>query len=183
MGWLIAIGLATGMLIYSLTARAGIRNATADDVEYLARMLCMHTSLTEAEWVGLAWLVINRINTGRCETVRECVTSPRWSTNEERRRRLAAPSGYTDGSGKPAPPDSPRWREALELSERILRGEVPNPIGARMHFIHPQSLRGCSEEGWSDGDYECRNGKLWPLWALPEYADQEPMYIGITLFS
>ena len=184
MWWIIALGAGIG-IIWGISRAASAHGVpdTDENVEYLARMLCMHSSLTEPEWIGLSWLVLNRIQAGRCRTVRECVTSTSWSTNEERRRRLAAPSGYQDASGKPAPPDSPRWEEALALAEEILQGQHPNPIGQRRHFIHPQALHDCTAEGSRDGNYECRGGKLYPLWALPEYAEQTPIMIGITLFS
>jgi hypothetical protein len=181
MWWIIGI-VSAGMLFYCLSAHAGSTKGD-EDVEYLARMLTMHDTLTEPEWAGISWVVLNRIRAGRCSTVRECVTSTSWSANDERRARLAAPAGWTDSRGNPSPLDNPRWTEALEFASAVIAGQVENPIGGRRHFIHPASLRTCTDEGVISGAYICQDGKRYPLWAVSGYAAHEPIMIHRTLFS
>jgi hypothetical protein len=164
-------------------ARADYPDDVAEDREYLARLLIMQDVLTQDEWAGIAWVALNRIHEGQCDTMRECVTSSNWSTNEERRARVAAPAGWVDRWGHPSPPDSPRWSEALEFASAVLAGEIPNPIGERRHFIHPESLHTCIDEGVITGEYICQDGRKYPLWAVPGYSEHEPIMIHRTLFS
>jgi hypothetical protein len=185
MFWVIGIGIGVVAFLLSRQASAGMTQIglTTEDVEYLARMMAIeHPNGSDDELVGIAWVGINRLRSGRFgSTMRDVVTAVNFAgggANGDRYRRIiVSPSGYVE-DGRRSPVDHPQYDRIIDLCFQVAQGEAPTPIGDRLHFIHPRNMENCSREGERDGGRVCYSGKWVPSWAAVE-----PLWIGETLFS
>lgn len=128
------------------SGQKGARQWTADDRDILARSLVYETgAIGYPEDAAVAWVAINRaLTTGK--SLRKVIVDPSYTGTgkemEEYRRAIVAPAGYNS----PAPY---RWKSPLDYSTyarafkeagELLSGTIPNPIGPRQGYCHPQAM-------------------------------------------
>jgi len=148
------------------------------DAEWLARV-----AVEEAggggrgeEWHGIMFVALNRASRHN-ESLEETVATTSWSGGGDRGRR------YVERIRSDHPLEHRNYPEALATAQRLLAGEISNPIGDRRHFFHPNGMPSCEVDGeWYDRKL-CVDGHLWPRWATPEHATYPPIQVGRAIFS
>lgn len=164
--------------------------ADPSDAEYLARILMIEAaSGARNEWAAIAWVAVNRARRAQ-SSVRAVVASNAWfgsgASAESAIRRVQAPSGSRP-DGRTAPPQYAQYPSALSFATALLEGRVPNPIGPRRHFVHPQSLPICTPDTAVPAGRVCVDGRLFPRWSVSTSrggsAEHEPIQIGRGVFS
>lgn len=194
-GWAVPIGLGiAAALMFTRQGRGHRPVVPMEDAEYLARVAILETGGggPPEEWAGVMNVALNRAE-HRGQTVRQVVTNCNWPGCSSRGRAfveaVAAPGGvgYRSEHGHGAPPDHRNWPMMMAFAQQVIIGAVENPIGPRRHFFHPGGMPSCGELApgeWNEsGSRICVEGKLWPRWSMPQYAEYPPMRVGRAVFS
>lgn len=86
---------------------------------------------------AIGWTILNRLRDGRYgDGIKGVIRKPwayePWMTREDELMGIS--------------PDSPGYKNAYELSGKILRGEVEDPTGGATHFLNPEVIKGRGEK-------------------------------------
>lgn len=111
---------------------------TPENREWLARILMTehNNPKSKTEWLGIAWVAINRaVSQGK--TIRQVVDTSAWF-GASPPDRLYGNALLTKGRGP----------EAVALADKIFEGDTSNPIGKREKFVHPGGMPKCSAFEW-----------------------------------
>lgn len=186
------IGLGAGVLVLAISraASATVRvpiSKTPENVEWLARVLMVEQSASGREppwdeWAGIAWVAINRAAKLNA-SIREVLlreSYPVWF-GASPPDRLYADDLLLKGNGP----------KALTFADRVLDGQVENPIGVRISFVHPKGLARCEQAGVLESRRICvmtSAGLRWlPVWAVSKddggVAKLDPMQHGAAVFA
>ena len=159
------------------------RKPTVEDEEYLAKVIVKEAGDTSAgpEWGGIAWVAINRANRKKV-SIKDVVAVTSWPGGGPRGRAFVA------DIKSDRPMESSRYPSALDIASSILRGEVPNPIGKRRHFVHKRGLKRCNApEGTKIGKFICIGGRKLPAWIVGKaqggLAGYTPIDVGRATFA
>jgi hypothetical protein len=187
-----AIAVGVGALAaYWLLRPRTVGAAAAGDVEWLARLITLEAGDIgpSDEWAGIMAVARNRAARAHTD-VRSVVTTTAWPGGGARGRAfveaIQQPGGigYRSASGHRAPPDHPRWRDALAFADELVQSGR-NPVGPREHFFHPGGMPRCDEGCGSNK--RCVDGRCWPTWGIPRAdggtAEYPPIRVGRAIFS
>jgi len=159
-------------------SQPGTRAWTAEDIEYLARVLILETGLSRntTEMIGIAWVAVNRA-LGQNRTIKQVVATTGWPGGGQRGDsfveaiQMNSP-GLTSSGLHSAAVGHPNIGKARALARQVLFGKTCNPIKTRTNFVHPEALSS-SLPSWSIA--QSKGGT-----ALD---DPGPLWISGALFS
>lgn len=202
-GEIVAVVLGVGLAFAARRALAGPevfaervvtwRAAAPQDAIWLARVALLEAGRGSDEELGaIMWVAINRAQIEGVP-VRDVVETTAWPGGGARGRAfveaVGAPGGvgYQSEFGHSSPLDHPRYGAALAYAEDLLAGRHPNRIGARTHFVHPQSLPRCAPGDAVPSGRLCVDGRAFPAWSVARSrggsAEFEPLRVGRAVFS
>lgn len=192
MWWGLAIGAVLVLALMNSPAEAAI--SPDNSPEWLARVVLLEAGDIGPgdEWAAIMQVGINRrAKPSYGDTLRSVVATTEWPGGGARGRAFVeavqAPGGqgYRSEYGHIAPPDHPRWRDALAMSVEVLRGYRHNIIGDRTHFFHPGGMPRCDRDGeWNpERTRICHDGRWWPVWAASGFSEFPPIRVGRAVFS
>lgn len=131
-------------------------NYNAEDRDYLIRTIAFEASKESDEGkAAVAYVILNRTKSGRWgDNIKDVVTHPwqfePWMTRRKEMENLS--------------PDDPRYRNAAQVADAVLSGEMPDPTAGATHFLNPTVVR------------QRRGG------SLPSWAHREGQPIGSHTF-
>ena len=126
---------------------ASAENFNAEDRDYLIRTMVFEAGTESDEGkAAVAHVVLNRERTGRWgNSLRQVVTArwqfEPWMTKREEIEALSL--------------SDPRYREAAQIADAVLSGEIPDPTAGATHFLNPKIVRkrrGGSLPTWAQGE-------------------------------
>jgi spore germination cell wall hydrolase CwlJ-like protein len=124
-----------------------IPNFDAEDRDYMIRTIAFESAgEPEQGKVAVAHVILNRIKHGGWgDTIKDVVTSPwqfePWMTKREEMEKLSA--------------NDPSYKDAAQIADAVLAGEVPDPTAGAMYFLNPTVVlerRGGSLPSWAQGE-------------------------------
>jgi spore germination cell wall hydrolase CwlJ-like protein len=124
-----------------------IAHFNAKDRDYMIRTIVFEADGESEEGkIAVAYVILNRIKSGAWgDSIKDVVTSPwqfePWMTKREAMEKLS--------------PDDPRYRNAAQIADVVLAGQVPDPTGGAMYFLNPTVVRerqGGSLPAWAQGE-------------------------------
>ena len=124
-----------------------IPNYDGEDRDYMIRTIVFEAAYESEEGkIAVAYVILNRIKSGGWgDSIKDVVTSPwqfePWMTRREEMEKLS--------------PDAPSYKNAAQIADAVLAGQVPDPTAGAMYFLNPTVVR------------ERRGGSL-PSWAQAE---------------
>lgn len=161
------------------------RAPSIEDEQYLAKVIVKEAGDIgpSMEWAGIAWAAVNRAN-ARKRSIKNVVAVLSWPGGGPRGR------AFVENIKSNALTRHARYPEALQIAASLLRGEIPNPIGSRTHFVHKRQggFKKCnSPTGTKIGKkFICENGIRVPIWSVSKtlggVAKIEPLDIGRATF-
>lgn len=157
----------------------------AGDVDALTRTLLVETSFArnrhpDEEFAAICFLAINRAK-DKGISLREAMIppgKPTWNNSSEFQERwFNAHVTFRR-----------QYAAARDFVERLLRNEIPNPIGPRKQLVHPGQLKNCNASNpCTNPRFMCVDGKCLPIWSVSKSkggaAPNEPIRIGKGIFS
>jgi len=123
-----------------------VPNTDPVERDYLIRTIAFEASGEPEEGkAAVAHVVLNRKRIGRWgDTIKDVVTHPwqfePWMTKRGEMERLSL--------------GDPRYRDAAEIADAVLTGEMPDPTAGATHFLNPtivRQRRGGSLPAWARG--------------------------------
>jgi len=130
------------------TLTAGIiPNYDAEDRDYMIRTIVFEAADESEEGkIAVAYVILNRIKSGGWgDSIKDVVTSPwqfePWMTRREEIEKLS--------------PDAPSYKNAAQIADAVLAGQVPDPTAGAMYFLNPtvvRERRGGSLPSWAQGE-------------------------------
>lgn len=127
--------------------KASAKNVNAEDRDYLVRTMVFEAGAEPDEGkAAVAHVILNRERSGRWgNSIRQVVTArwqfEPWMTKREEIEALS----LTD----------PRYRDAAQIADAVLSGEIPDPTAGATHFLNPKIVRqrrGGSLPAWAQGE-------------------------------
>lgn len=127
--------------------KASAKNVNAEDRDYLVRTMVFEAGAEPDEGkAAVAHVILNRERSGRWgNSIRQVVTArwqfEPWMTKREEIEALS----LTD----------PRYRDAAQIADAVLSGEIPDPTAGATHFLNPEIVRqrrGGSLPAWAQGE-------------------------------
>jgi spore germination cell wall hydrolase CwlJ-like protein len=124
-----------------------IPNFDAEDRDYMIRTIAFESAGEPEEGkVAVAHVILNRIKHGGWgDTIKDVVTSPwqfePWMTKREEMEKLS--------------PNDPSYKDAAQIADAVLAGQVPDPTAGAMYFLNPtvvRERRGGSLPSWAQGE-------------------------------
>jgi spore germination cell wall hydrolase CwlJ-like protein len=124
-----------------------IPNYDAEDRDYMIRTIVFEAADESEEGkIAVAYVILNRIKSGGWgDSIKDVVTSPwqfePWMTRREEIEKL--------------PPDAPSYKNAAQIADAVLAGQVPDPTAGAMYFLNPtvvRERRGGSLPSWAQGE-------------------------------
>ena len=124
-----------------------IPNYDAEDRDYMIRTIAFESGGEPEEGkVAVAHVILNRIKYGGWgDTIKDVVTSPwqfePWMTKREEMEKLS--------------PNDPSYKDAAQIADAVLAGQVPDPTAGAMYFLNPtvvRERRGGSLPSWAQGE-------------------------------
>ena len=124
-----------------------IPNYDAEDRDYMIRTIVFEAGGEPDEGkIAVAYVILNRIKSGGWgDSIKDVVTSPwqfePWMTKREAMEKLS--------------PDDPSYRNAAQIANAVLAGQVPDPTAGAMYFLNPtvvRERRGGSLPSWAQGE-------------------------------
>ena len=124
-----------------------IPNYDAEDRDYMIRTIVFEAADEPDEGkIAVAYVILNRIKSGGWgDSIKDVVTSPwqfePWMTKREAMEKLS--------------PDDPSYRNAAQIANAVLAGQVPDPTAGAMYFLNPtvvRERRGGSLPSWAQGE-------------------------------
>jgi spore germination cell wall hydrolase CwlJ-like protein len=124
-----------------------IPNYDAEDRDYLIRTIVFEAADESEEGkIAVAYVILNRIKSGGWgDSIKDVVTSPwqfePWMTRREEMEKLS--------------PDAPSYKNAAQIADAVLAGQVPDPTAGAMYFLNPtvvRERRGGSLPSWAQGE-------------------------------
>jgi spore germination cell wall hydrolase CwlJ-like protein len=124
-----------------------IPNYDAEDRDYMIRTIVFEAADEPEEGkIAVAYVVLNRIKSGGWgDSIKDVVTSPwqfePWMTRREEIEKLS--------------PDAPSYKNAAQIADAVLAGQVPDPTAGAMYFLNPtvvRERRGGSLPSWAQGE-------------------------------
>ena len=119
-------------------------NYNAEDRDYLIRTIAFEAPKESDEGkAAVAYVILNRTKSGRWGgNIKDVVTHPwqfePWMTRRKEMENLSL--------------DDPRYRNAAQIADAVLRGEMPDPTAGATHFLNPtvvRQRRGGSLPSWA----------------------------------
>ena len=119
----------------------------AEDRDYMIRTIAFEASDESDEGkAAVAYVILNRIKSGGWgDSIKDVVTHPGqfepWMT---RREEMEKPSL-----------DDPRYRNAAQIADAVLTGQMPDPTAGATYFLNPavvRQRRGGSLPSWAQGE-------------------------------
>ena len=150
------------------------RKPTAEDEEYLAKVIVKESGDKgpSKEWAGIGWVAVNRANRKK-RSIKKVVGVTSWPGGGSRGK------AFVEDILSDKPLEHRRFPQALEIASSLLRGEIPNPIGPRWHFVHKRSLsrtnkpdgtlipgKVSEKTGRKGGDRIAFGGRALPVWIV-----------------
>jgi len=124
-----------------------IPNYDAEDRDYMIRTIVFEAGGEPDEGkIAVAYVIFNRIKHGGWgDTIKDVVTSPwqfePWMTKREEMEKLS--------------PNDPSYKDAAQIADAVLAGQVPDPTAGAMYFLNPtvvRERRGGSLPSWAQGE-------------------------------
>jgi spore germination cell wall hydrolase CwlJ-like protein len=124
-----------------------IPNYDAEDRDYMIRTIVFEAAGEPDEGkIAVAYVILNRIKSGGWgDSIKDVVTSPwqfePWMTRREEMEKLS--------------PDAPSYKNAAQIADAVVAGQVPDPTGGATHFLNPtivRERRGGSLPSWAQGE-------------------------------
>lgn len=124
-----------------------IPNYDAEDRDYMIRTIVFEAADEPEEGkIAVAYVILNRIKSGGWgDSIKDVVTSPwqfePWMTRREEMEKLS--------------PDAPSYKNAAQIADAVLAGQVPDPTAGAMYFLNPtvvRERRGGSLPSWAQGE-------------------------------
>jgi spore germination cell wall hydrolase CwlJ-like protein len=124
-----------------------IPNYDAEDRDYMIRTIVFEAADEPEEGkIAVAYVILNRIKSGGWgDSIKDVVTSPwqfePWMTRREEIEKLS--------------PDAPSYKNAAQIADAVLAGQVPDPTAGAMYFLNPtvvRERRGGSLPSWAQGE-------------------------------
>lgn len=124
-----------------------IPNYDAEDRDYMIRTIVFEAADEPDEGkIAVAYVILNRIKSGGWgDSIKDVVTSPwqfePWMTRREEMEKLS--------------PDAPSYKNAAQIADAVLAGQVPDPTAGAMYFLNPtvvRERRGGSLPSWAQGE-------------------------------
>lgn len=124
-----------------------IPNYDAEDRDYMIRTIVFEAADESEEGkIAVAYVILNRIKSGGWgDSIKDVVTSPwqfePWMTRREEMEKLS--------------PDAPSYKNAAQIADAVLAGQVPDPTAGAMYFLNPtvvRERRGGSLPSWAQGE-------------------------------
>jgi spore germination cell wall hydrolase CwlJ-like protein len=124
-----------------------IPNYDAEDHDYMIRTIVFEAADESEEGkIAVAYVILNRIKSGGWgDSIKDVVTSPwqfePWMTRREEMEKLS--------------PDAPSYKNAAQIADAVLAGQVPDPTAGAMYFLNPtvvRERRGGSLPSWAQGE-------------------------------
>ena len=124
-----------------------IPNYDAEDRDYMIRTIVFEAADEPEEGkIAVAYVILNRIKSGGWgDSIKGVVTSPwqfePWMTRREEIEKLS--------------PDAPSYKNAAQIADAVLAGQVPDPTAGAMYFLNPtvvRERRGGSLPSWAQGE-------------------------------
>jgi spore germination cell wall hydrolase CwlJ-like protein len=124
-----------------------IPNYDAEDRDYMIRTIVFEAADESEEGkIAVAYVILNRIKSGGWgDSIKDVVTSPwqfePWMTRREEIEKLS--------------PDAPSYKNAAQIADAVLAGQVPDPTAGAMYFLNPtvvRERRGGSLPSWAQGE-------------------------------
>ena len=124
-----------------------IPNYDAEDRDYMIRTIVFEAADEREEGkIAVAYVILNRIKSGGWgDSIKDVVTSPwqfePWMTRREEIEKLS--------------PDAPSYKNAAQIADAVLAGQVPDPTAGAMYFLNPtvvRERRGGSLPSWAQGE-------------------------------
>jgi spore germination cell wall hydrolase CwlJ-like protein len=124
-----------------------IPNYDAEDRDYMIRTIVFEAADESEEGkIAVAYVILNRIKSGGWgDSIKGVVTSPwqfePWMTRREEIEKLS--------------PDAPSYKNAAQIADAVLAGQVPDPTAGAMYFLNPtvvRERRGGSLPSWAQGE-------------------------------
>jgi hypothetical protein len=119
----------------------------AEDRDFMIRTIVFEAASEPEEGkIAVAYVILNRIKSGGWgDSIKDVVTSPwqfePWMTKRDAMEKLSR--------------DDPSYRNAAQIADAVLAGQVPDPTAGAMYFLNPtivRQRRGGSLPAWAQGD-------------------------------
>jgi spore germination cell wall hydrolase CwlJ-like protein len=145
-----SLGIACPPLTAQREETAGdqiIPNYDAEDRDYMIRTIAFEASdEPKAGKIAVAYVILNRIKSGAWgDRIKDVVTQPGqfepWTTRREAIEKLSL--------------DDPRDRNAAQIADAVLTGQIPDPTAGATYFLNPavvRQRRGGSLPSWAQGE-------------------------------
>ena len=142
-----------------------IPNYDAEDRDYMIRTIAFEAPDEPDEGkAAVAYVILNRMKSGRWgDSIKDVVTRPGqfepWMTRRTEVEKLSH--------------DDPRYRNAAQIADAVLTGQMPDPTSGATYFVNPtvvRQRRGGSLPSWAQGEGQ-------PIGRHTFYAPDE----GVTL--
>jgi len=96
--------------------------------------------------IAVAYVILNRVKSGGWgASIKDVVVSPwqfePWMTKRDEMEKLS--------------PGDPRYRDAAQIADSVLTGQMPDPTAGAMYFLNPTMVRerrGGSLPSWAQGE-------------------------------
>jgi conjugal transfer mating pair stabilization protein TraG len=124
-----------------------VPNYDPEERDYLIRTIVFEaTGETREGKAAVAHVILNRRRSGRWgDNIKDVVTQPwqfePWMTRRQEIRKLS--------------PDDARYKDAAQIADAVLAGEMPDPTAGATHFLNPvivRQRRGGSLPKWARGE-------------------------------
>src|SRR5262249_4486058 len=124
-----------------------IAHFDAEDRDYMIRTIVFEADGEPEEGkIAVAYVILNRIKSGGWgDSIKDVVTSPwqfePWMTKRDEMEKLS--------------PGDPRYRDAAQIADAVLAGQMPDPTAGAMYFLNPtvvRERRGGSLPSWAQGE-------------------------------
>jgi len=118
----------------------------AEDRDYMIRTIVFEAAGEPDEGkIAVAYVILNRIKSGGWGgSIKDVVTSPwqfePWMTKREAMEKLS--------------PNDPSYRDAAQIADGVLAGQMPDPTTGATYFLNPtvvRERRGGSLPSWAQG--------------------------------
>jgi spore germination cell wall hydrolase CwlJ-like protein len=124
-----------------------IPNYDAEDRDYMIRTIVFEaTGEPDEGKIAVAYVILNRVKSGGWGAcIKDVVVSPwqfePWMTKRDEMEKLS--------------PGDPRYRDAAQIADSVLTGQMPDPTAGAMYFLNPTMVRerrGGSLPSWAQGE-------------------------------
>jgi hypothetical protein len=148
-----------------------------EEREYLIRTIAFEASgEPEVGKAAVAHVILNRKSSGIWgDSIKDVVTHPwqfePWMTRRKEMEKLS--------------PDDPRYRDAAQIADAVLSGQLPDPTAGATHFLNPtivRQRRGGSLPSWARGQGQPIGRHTFYALALADAAPQ-PTALSLRIMT